>query len=68
MYLEVVVKEQVVMRRSLTNECDCNGAMFEMKLNVHLVRGNAVYLRIDGDPTSVGGAYHMFSGHLISKD
>ena len=67
-YLELVVKEKVVMRRSLTNECDCNGAIFETKINVHLVHGDSVYLRIDGDPKNVGGAYHIFSGHLISKD
>ena len=65
MLLELVARNQVVMEKSLMNTCGCDGAdSAVVDLDLHLLKGNQVWVRVSGQPDIVT-KYHQFSGKLL---
>ncbi len=67
--LDVRHNNNVVMRRQIANQKDCDGQMFKLSINLYLKSKDMVSLYVNVSSwDKLGGRYHMFSGKLIQQD
>ena len=67
MWLSLMVDNRITLERFIDAECKCNSQIMDFSLNLHLDRGQTVWLQID-TTGKLEYQNHLFSGELISVD